>query len=250
MKLDGHRQIHHPLSTILTPGAGLFCSIVLIIGTISNLTISGTFTFFLFALFIALWSKDLHKVLLILVPINGFMLIVWITLPLSIPDPSPLVQFSYFSISRVGLKLALILTLKANAAALFFLSLVTNNPHDLGRILQSLKLSDKLIVLFILICQHIGLLRKDFIAALQSLSIRAPKIKGILALKMYAYLVGTVLVHSIDHAEKIRMVLARREKPLVYVFIPHRSWTITDFVASMLTLVMTIGVTVLFNRSA
>lgn len=248
MKFDVYSKPNHPLLDILTPKAGLFCAIVLIIGTILNHSLVGTGIFFISSIIIALWGGSIKSILSILIPINIFMVIIWITLPLSVYDPIPILIFQGFPISLAGIKLALLLTLKTNATALFFLSFVTNNPHELGRTLQSLNIPNKLIVLFILFYQHVCLLHKDIISALHGLSLRAPKLKGIPKLKAYAYLVGTLLVHNIDHANNIRMALLQKKSPLMYAVSSYIKLTYKDILICFFILLVTIWITYYFNR--
>lgn len=250
MKFTEQRQSCSLRSDILTPGAGLFCSITLIMGTIINQSFSAIGIFFFLAVCLALWTQNIKRIVSILLPINAFMILMWVTLPFTISDDSTSIHFIYLSISLKGVSLAFLLTLKANTTALFFLSFVTNNPHELGKTLQSLRFPTKLITLFILFYQHIGLLHKDFVSAIQSLSLRAPKLKGITALKIYAYLVGTILVHNINRAENIRMVLARRASPLIYISKPCKPWRATDIALCALILSSTISISLYFGRSS
>lgn len=247
MKFDLYTKPSHPLLDILTPKASLFCVIILIIGTILNHSLISIGILFFIAVIIALWSKNIKKLLSILLPINIFIIIVWITFPLTIYDPTAIKIFQHFSISLVGIKLAFILTLKTNTTTLFLISFVTNNPHEFGKALQSLKIPNKLIVLFILFYQHICLLHKDITSALQSLSLRAPKLKGVPKLKAYAYLVGTLLVHNIDRANNIRMVLLQKNSPIMYSSNSYQKTTYTDISVCILILIMTVTVTYYFN---
>lgn len=133
-----------------------------------------------------------------LLSVNGFMLAVWCTLPLTLPWPE-------------ALELATLLTLKANAALLFLLALCA--PLSLAQVasaLHALGVSPALVTLFLLTCRHVHDLRQDFAISLQALRLRVPSPGFRRALYLYACLVCSVLVRANDKANALRMALACR----------------------------------------
>lgn len=154
-----------------------------------------------------------------LVPINFFLLFTWLTLPFTFAAASGDVQADGISVLTTplfwglylyqpGLMFCVLSTLKANAAAIFLLSLTHGmNPARLGETLRSLGLPDKLCTLFIMTCRHIFILKEEFQVSLRALRLR-PKFGGAFRnLKIYAFFMGSVLIHAASRAEKVRLAM-------------------------------------------
>ncbi|MDR2710085.1 MAG: energy-coupling factor transporter transmembrane protein EcfT [Burkholderiales bacterium] len=106
-----------------------------------------------------------------LLPVNAFMIFLWVSLPFTVAGES--VHWLGLDWSRVGLHLAALSTGKANAIALVFMLLLTPlGIHGVARALMRLKLSPKLTWLFLLTVGTIHRLRDHFATALRAMKLR------------------------------------------------------------------------------
>ena len=84
-----------------------------------------------------------------LLPVNLFIVFIWLVVPFSHPG-DPVWPWGWLSVSRQGLALCLLVTLKANAIFFVFYALVGNMPPDrLGSAMAGLGIPEKLIHLFL-----------------------------------------------------------------------------------------------------
>ena len=69
--------------------------------------------------------------------------------------------------------------------------------------LSSLRVPLKLRVLAILTIRGVNILRESFETAIISVRLRAPNLRGIMRLKVFAYMTGTILLQSFLRSENI-----------------------------------------------
>lgn len=203
-----------------SPKARLFCTLLLTLALVLSPRVEQAGGFCLLGLLLTGLARSAPKQIVgVLISVNLFMLFVWISLPFTV-EGTPLFSLQAWAplqISREGTELAALLSLKANGAALFLLSLCGSlHLHAVGRTLQSCGLPHKLVVLFILLCRHISGLRREFKLSLHSLRLRTAHIGGLQRLQLHACLVCSLLVRSADHAEKVRMALECKPASLLY----------------------------------
>lgn len=144
-------------------------------------------------------GRDLRRLLL---PLNFFLAFIWATLPVDWLGPdSP-------AFSRPGFDLCVLITLKANAAAVFLFMLLNGlSPAQLADALREFRLPDKFCTLFILLCRHIQILQQSLHASLLAAKLRPRPPRQRDRLKIYAYVLGSTLVHAADRAEMVRLAL-------------------------------------------
>ncbi len=247
MKINGKYHLSQYFLTPLSPFSGLICALTFTLGTIFSQSLIPVSIFFTLAFALTLYNHILKQIVPLLLSTNSFMLIVWLTLPFTMDEnPIFILPSISFSLSYTGIYLACLLTLKTNTVLLFFVNLVSIEPHKFGKLLQTIGIPDKLIILFILLYQNTTFLYKDMLTTLQSLSLRMQKSNILLSLKLYAYLIGTILVHNIDRANHIRMVLERRTSPLLYVEQVPLYSSYIDIFFPLVSLVFTITISYYF----
>ncbi len=146
-----------------------------------------------------------------LLVIAGFLLLIWLILPFTCGGEI-LWQNSFLSISRIGVDLALELTLKTCAMLLIFLTLVsTMSTADLAHALHSLKLPPKLVLLLLITYRYLFLMEDE----LQSL-LKAAKIRNfrpgtsLHCYKTYANLLGMLFVRAADRAQRVHKAMLCR----------------------------------------
>jgi cobalt/nickel transport system permease protein len=143
--------------------------------------------------------------------VNLFTLLFWLTLPLSVPGEI-LFELGPFGISRPGVALASLITLKTNAIVLAFLALVaTSSVADIGHGLASLRLPNRFCMLLLFTYRYIFVLRQEY----QRLR-RAALLRGFRpATSMHTYrtygnLLGMTLVKSWQRGLRVQQAMMLR----------------------------------------
>ena len=108
---------------------------------------------------------------------------------------------------RDGLTMGLVIALRINMIAVAFTSLVM--PLGISAA-YSFPLPQKLRVLLLLTMRGIFTLRDNLNTALTSVKLRAPKLHGLLKLKVYAYIVGGVLLKSSLKSDRMMNAITNR----------------------------------------
>ena len=127
-----------------------------------------------------------------LVNINIFNLVMILTLALTWPD--------FYD----GLIMGLIIALRVNMIVVAFEAMVyplgASGMYDA---LSMLRVPVKLRVLAILTMRGVNILRESFETAIISVRLRAPNLRGIMRLKVFAYMTGTILLQSFLRSENM-----------------------------------------------
>lgn len=107
------------------------------------------------------WKRKVH-ILPRLFAANFFILFLWLVTPFTTPGET-IWQWGLVSISKEGVELALLVTIKANALALIFLCLIVPIPPSiLGAAMNKLRCPDKLTWIFLLMGRNISLLQEEW----------------------------------------------------------------------------------------
>ncbi len=146
-----------------------------------------------------------------LLAVNAFTAFLWVFLPLG-GQGEALFHLGPLVYSREGARLALLLTLKTNAAFLAVTSLVgTIAPQDLGRALQALGLPEKFCHLLLMAHRYLFVIQREFRRLLTAAEARGfkPRTDGY-TYRTYAWLLGMLLVKSWDRAERVHQAMLCR----------------------------------------
>lgn len=147
---------------------------------------------------------ELHHLRMRLLPLNIFMLFLFVLLPLGAPGET-VFSIGGLAWSREGLLLALVIVLKANAVFLCYTALVsTMSPVALGHALHHLKVPSKLVQLLIFTIRYIEVVGHEYARLRRSMKIRGfqPGL-NLHTLSSYGNLVGMLLVRSLDRSERV-----------------------------------------------
>ena len=162
-------------------------------------------------LLILLSELPLGLILRRLLLVNGFIGFLWLTLPLTYPGP-PVFVSGPLHVSRDGLLLAGLITLKTNAIILIFISLLaTSSVAELGHAMAKLRLPNKLCLLLLFSYRYIFVINQEY----QRL-VRAARLRGfkpgtnLHTYKSYAHLFGMTLVKSWNRAERVHQAMLLR----------------------------------------
>jgi cobalt/nickel transport system permease protein len=175
-----------------------------------------------------------------------FILLLWITLPLSTPGAS-LYTIGRLSVSMEGLQQALAITLKATAIILLAIALLgTSSVFSLVHALSHFHLPRKLLYLFFLSYRYVHVLGMEYSRLRDAMSVRAFRPgTNIHTFRSYGYLVGMLLVRSFERSDRIyHAMLCRGFQGRFYLlhhFHMHRSDTVFLLIMSLICIGMGIG---------
>ena len=130
-----------------------------------------------------------------LLKINIMNLVMIITMALTWPNFSE------------GLIMGTVTALRVNMIYIVFSALVF--PLGMSAV-YSLRLPKKLRVMIILTLRGIFILSERMEKALISVKLRAPNVKGMMKLKVFAYVLGSVLLKNADHSERMMLAVETR----------------------------------------
>jgi cobalt/nickel transport system permease protein len=136
--------------------------------------------------------------------LNSFMLFLLILMPLSMPG-NPVFRLGILSWSVEGVERAFMIALKANTIMLVFAALIaTIEPIQLGGALDRLGCPEKLTHLLFFVVRYVELIHKEYLRLANAIRLRCfrPGFNRH-TFRTYGYLVGMLLVKSIDRSERI-----------------------------------------------
>jgi cobalt/nickel transport system permease protein len=146
-----------------------------------------------------------------LLALEGFMLVLLLLLPFSVPGQA-LLQLGPFAASREGLVQALAILLKANAVVLLLLALVgTLEPVSLGYALARLRLPDKLVHLLLFTVRYLGVLHDEYRRLRQAMRTRGFRARSDRhTWRSLGWLMGMLLVRSLERSQRIHAAMKCR----------------------------------------
>lgn len=163
-----------------------------------------------FCVLALVWKKGLELGRRLLAA-NLFILFLWLITPFTIPGEL-IWQWSFFKISREGLQLAFLITLKANAIALVFLSLIAPTPlSSLGTALHQLHCPDKLTWIFLLMSRNIHILRLEWLRLTEAARLRCFRARSNLhSYKTLGSLLGLFLIRAAERSRILHEAMLLR----------------------------------------
>ncbi len=136
--------------------------------------------------------------------VNIFIAFLWLTLPWSVPGES-LIHAGPLVVTRQGLDLALLVTLKANAMVAFFLALLASLPvSSLGAALESLRCPPKLVFLMLVTYRYVFVLQDEWHSLRTSAMLRGFEPgSNWPTWKTYAMMLGMLFVRAHDRSRRV-----------------------------------------------
>jgi len=148
-----------------------------------------------------------------LVPVNIFLLFLWLTLPLGFSDrPDVFVVFGPLGLHTTGVTLALCITLKANAIAICLLALLdSSSVTENARALLELRLPRKLVTLLLLTHAHLLRMRREYTNILHAAMLRGfvPSC-SLRSLRIWAWLAAMLFVRSWQRSQAVSEAMKLR----------------------------------------
>ncbi len=146
-----------------------------------------------------------------LIWVNGFILLLWVLVPLTFEGRAVL-HMGPLAVTAPGVILCARITLKANAILLALVALVaTMSIATLGHSLNQLRVSGKIVHLLLTTYRYIFVLEEEYQRLLRALKIRGFKPQTNLhAYRTYAYLLGMIFVRAAARAERVYQAMQCR----------------------------------------
>ena len=156
--------------------------------------------------------------------LNFFMLLLAVFLPLVVAG-SPVFEIGALAWTREGLWKALLITLRANAIMIALTALLgTMEPAHLGFALDRLGIPQKLTHVLLFMVRYIEVIHKEYHRLRDALRLRGfrPGCNRT-TFRTFGYLIGLLLVRSIDRSERILDAMkCRGFRGRFYVLAPFR----------------------------
>lgn len=140
-----------------------------------------------------------------LAAVNVFILFIWLVTPFSTPGEA-IWQWHFLRLTDSGIRLAILATLKANALAAIFISLIAPLPaHQLDCALSRLHCPDKLCWIFLMLGQNIHILQREWISLVTAAKLRgfAPN-TSLHTYRTTASMLAILLLRARDRATRLR----------------------------------------------
>jgi len=190
-------------------------------------------------LYLALARLPLRQVLVRLLVVNGFIVFLWVVLPLTYPG-DPLWRLGPLSATRQGVIFTGLITLKSNAIIIALIALVATVPVvTLGQALHQMKVPDKLSHLLLFTYRYIHVFEQERQRLVQAMKIRGfvPR-TDLHTYRSYGYLAAMLLVRSFDRAERVFQAMLCRGFNGTFYSLRTFSWQRRDhlFLAGSLPL--------------
>ncbi|MDR1946321.1 MAG: energy-coupling factor transporter transmembrane protein EcfT [Desulfovibrio sp.] len=160
-----------------------------------------------------------------LLSVNAFLLPFWLLLPPSpVPGGETLFSLGPLDFHRAGFETALLICLKANAAACALTALAgTSTVAENGRALHELHVPDKMTALLLITHANLGLMAREYGRLFQ-----AARLRGFVpgaspaACRVYARLIGLLLVRSWHKSRRVEQAMLLRGFRGRFPLIPSR----------------------------
>ncbi|QGY41278.1 cobalt ECF transporter T component CbiQ [Pseudodesulfovibrio cashew] len=136
--------------------------------------------------------------------VNLFVLFLWLFVPFSLPGEAAFTA-GPLAITREGIGLAALISVKSNAVVLGLMALMGTIPlRDLGPALQQLRVPDKLCHILLFTYRYIFVIHQEYLTMRRAMAARGfrPKTNRH-TYRSYAWLVGMLLIKSWDRAERV-----------------------------------------------
>lgn len=153
----------------------------------------------------------LRPVLTRLFIVNGLVLFIWLVLPWSY-EGTPVFSMGPLVISREGIGLSALITIKSNAIVLALIAMVATMPVAvLGQALDRLHIPEKLVHLLLITYRYIFVIESEYHQLLRAARIRSftPR-TDLHTYKTYAYLLGMLFVRAAARGERVHQAMICR----------------------------------------
>jgi cobalt/nickel transport system permease protein len=187
----------------------------------------------------------IKQLMLRLLPVNGFIVFLWIFLPFTLTG-EPLFSIGPLVGSHEGVLYATRITIKSNAIMVVLIALVASTSIlTLGHAMHELKVPTKMVHLFFFTYRYVHVIYREYLRLINAMKVRGFRPRtNMHTYRTFAYLVGMLLVRSCDRAQRVHnAMLCRGFKGKLYS-LSEFSLKGADIVSLvvMLTIILALGV--------
>jgi len=155
-------------------------------------------------LIVLLAQLDLKEVGKRLMVVFGFLLLLWVVLPLTF-EGYPIARIGPLTLNHPGVVLAAQITLKSTSILLLLIALIsTMNLATLGHALDRLRIPAKIVHLLLMTYRYIFVIEQEYQRLWRAVKIRGFRpTTNIHTYKTYAYLVGMLFIRASERADQV-----------------------------------------------
>ncbi len=196
----GNSCIHRLNPQLRIAGAVLFSTVIALCERLPTL-ITGLA---IAILFVCCARLDARKVFKKLTVIWGFLLLLWLIMPLTMAGQA-FFKLGPLTFTQPGVMLALRITLKANTILILFSALIaTMSLPVLGHSLAKLGTPAKLVLLLLLTYRYISVIEQEYRKLRRAAAIRSFRPgTNMHTYKTYSYLIGMLFVRAAERAQRV-----------------------------------------------
>jgi cobalt/nickel transport system permease protein len=154
---------------------------------------------------------DAREVLKRLTVLLGFILLIWMLMPLTYPGAT-LFRIGPLGFSSPGVLLAARISLKSTTILLSLMALLaTMSIATLGHAMGRLGIPDKLVYLLLITYRYVFVMEQEYQRLIRAMKIRGFKPgTNLHSYQSYAYLVGMLFVHASARADRVSKAMKCR----------------------------------------
>jgi len=154
---------------------------------------------------------DVKEVLKRLAILWGFVVLIWILVPLTYPGTT-LIRIGPLGFSSPGILIAAQISLKSTAILLSLMALLATMPiATMGHALGCLGIPDKLVYLLLITYRYVFVMEQEYQRLIRAMKIRGFKPgTNLHSYQSYAYLVGMLFVHASVRADRVSKAMKCR----------------------------------------
>jgi len=163
-------------------------------------------------LFVTLLARiPLAELIRRLVPVNLFILFLWVFLPFSV-EGRPLFSVGPLVGTHAGVLYALQITVKSNAIVAMLITLVASTSIlTLGHAMHELRVPQRIVHLFFFTYRYVHVIRREYLRLVSAMKVRGFRAgTNMHTYKSIAHLVGMLLVRSSERAERVQKAMLCR----------------------------------------
>ncbi|MCX7995496.1 MAG: cobalt ECF transporter T component CbiQ [candidate division WOR-3 bacterium] len=181
---------------------------------------------------VAIAGIEIKEVIQRLRVVDEFILLLWLILPFTYPG-EPIIEVWNFSVSKEGIMLTTLMTIKANAIMLILTGLLaTSSIFELVHGLLHLKIPEKLVFMFFLIYRYIWVLYDEYEKIMRAVKARGFRLHNTLhTYRTIAYIVGGLLVKSYNRADNLYRAMVCRGFNGKFWLLEHFKFSTIDLMA-------------------
>lgn len=154
---------------------------------------------------------DRNEVLQRLLVVNAFIAFIWLLVPLTYGGETA-ISLGFVEISREGVRLSALITLKSNGIVLVLMALAaTSTLVDMGRAMESLGVPPRLCRLLLYTVRYLTVIENEYRRLTRAAALRgfAPRL-DVHTCRTYGHMIAMTMVRSYNRAQRVQQAMLLR----------------------------------------